>query len=75
MAVTKTLKDIQLRILVETEEVKNGAAVMKAIYLNKINPSSTADQLYTAGQAVASLQKLTLDSIRTIDTNELTSDE
>jgi len=75
MTVTKTLTDVKLQLQLETETTKNGKAVLKNLSLNKLNPSATKEQLFTAAEALAGLQTLALSGIRTIDTSELSSDE
>lgn len=75
MAVTKTLTDIKLRLVLETDETKNGKAVTKNWNLHKINPSATDEQLFAAAEALAGLQTLTLSDINTVESNTLSSDE
>lgn len=62
----------QLRLILDNGiDSETGDVVTKLKSFNNVNPSATADQLFTVAEAFASLQTLPLYSVERTDNSEL----
>lgn len=66
-----TSKTIDMKLQVRVEDASSGTSKVKNLNFSKIKVSATADELYTAGNAIASLQSRPLSSLRTVATSDL----
>ena len=61
-----TSKTIDMKLQVRVEDVSSGTSKVKNLSFSKIKVSATADELYAAGNAIASLQSRPLSGLRTL---------
>lgn len=66
-----TSKTIDMKLQVRVEDASSGTSKVKNLNFSKIKVSVTADELYAAGNAIASLQSRPLSDLRTVATSNL----
>lgn len=71
MAAVKTKVDTRIVLGLDTGESKNGAAVKRSYTFSKVKLDATDDQLLAAGNALASLRKESLDSVKVNEVYDL----
>ena len=64
-----TSKTIDMKLQVRVEDASSGTSKVKNLSFSKIKVSATADELYAAGNAIASLQSRPLSGLRTVATS------
>ncbi|WP_010281108.1 DUF1659 domain-containing protein [Bacillus timonensis] len=74
MAAYQDIQDTQLRLVFETGVDEKGKVIYKNKNYNNINPSATADQLYSVAVAIEKLQSLQLFNIERNDSYMLAGD-
>ncbi|WP_243291685.1 DUF1659 domain-containing protein [Bacillus sp. FJAT-47783] len=72
MAMTQ-LMDTQLRLVFQNGVDEEGKPKLKNKNFNNVDTTATADQLYAAAQAIASLQKKPLVAIERNDSQQITN--
>ena len=66
-----TSKTIDMKLQVRVEDASSGTSKVKNLSFSKIKVSATADELYAAGNAIASLQSRPLSGLRAVATSDL----
>lgn len=66
-----TSKTIDMKLQVRVEDASSGTSKVKNLNFSKIKVSATSDELYAAGNAIASLQSRLLSGLRTVATSDL----